>query len=194
LQLLPVPKPTTPTRFVYGKPNEKQRSSFITLVSDWICSNTRPISIVEDDGLNNIIDYCIQTGIVFNTFWYFSFICFFPFLGYKCGPVAASSLLPCRKTISKEIKRMANVGRNEMKSILITAARGRPLSLSPDLWSDGYKKMSYLGCTAQWVDSDWNLCSFELFCLPYRKPNKTAANVLLVSFLYTHYTFVLPFT
>ncbi len=41
-------------------------SSFITLVSDWICSNTQPISIVEDDGLKDIIDYCIETGKVFN--------------------------------------------------------------------------------------------------------------------------------
>jgi hypothetical protein len=89
---------------------------------------------------------------------------------------------------------MANVGRNEMKVILIAAARVRRLSLSPDLWSDGYKKISYLGCTAQWVDEHWNLCSFELFCLPYRRPNKTAANVLLVCFLFTYYTFALSFT
>jgi hypothetical protein len=83
---------------------------------------------------------------------------------------------------------MAQAGRNEMKNILVGAARARCLSLSPDLWSDGYKKMSYLGCTAQWVDKDWNLCSFELFCLPYRKPNKTAPNVLLVSFFYSFIT------
>jgi hypothetical protein len=81
---------------------------------------------------------------------------------------------------------MANIGRNEIKNILITAARDRRLCLSPDLWSDGYKKMSYLGCTAQWIDQNWNLCSFELFCLPYRKPNKKAANVLQVIFSLTH--------
>jgi hypothetical protein len=85
---------------------------------------------------------------------------------------------------------MATVGRSEMKAILIAAARARRLSLSPDLWSDGYKKMSYLGCTAQWVDEHWNLCTFELFCLPYRRPNKTAANVLLVYFLFIDYAFV----
>lgn len=87
---------------------------------------------------------------------------------------------------------MAQVGRNEMKNILIDAARARRLSLSPDLWSDGYKKISYLGCTAQWVDKDWNLCTFELFCLPYRKPNKKAENILLVSFYFviTHVYYI----
>ncbi|CAF3719510.1 unnamed protein product [Adineta steineri] len=101
-------------------------------------------------------------------------------VGYMYGPLPASSFLSCRKTVTKEIKRVAIVGRNQMKVILISAARERRLSLSPDLWSDGYKKVSYLGCTAQWVDRDWNLCTFELFCLPYRKPNKTAVNVLQV--------------
>ena len=48
---------------------------------------------------------------------------------------------------------MANVGRSEMKRILIEAARARCLSLSPDLWSDGYKKMSYLqgGKSGSWI-------------------------------------------
>lgn len=67
-----------------------------------------------------------------------------------------------------------------MKEILIPAARQRRLTLSPDLWSDAYKKTSYLGCTAHWVDDSWSLQSFELFCLPYRQPNKTAPCVLKV--------------
>lgn len=90
--------------------------------------------------------------------------------------------MPCRKTLTTEIKKNADTGRNEMKKILIAAAQQRRLSLSPDLWSDNYKKNSYLGCTAQWIDEDWNLCTFELFCLPYRKPNKTAANLIKASF------------
>jgi len=105
----------------------------------------------------------------------------FHFLGYACGPISASSVLSCRKTISKEIKQTANSRRNEIKDVLINAARDRRLTLSPDLWSDGYKKTSYLGCTAHWVHN-WKLYSFELFCLPYRQPNKKAPNILKVNF------------
>jgi hypothetical protein len=65
LQPLLVPKPTTSVPLVISKANDKQKSSFVTLLSDWICSNTRPISIVEDDGLTDVLDYCIQTGILF---------------------------------------------------------------------------------------------------------------------------------
>jgi hypothetical protein len=65
LQPLLVPKLTTSVPLVISKANDKQKSSFVTLLSDWICSNTRPISIVEDDGLTDVLDYCIQTGILF---------------------------------------------------------------------------------------------------------------------------------
>ena len=74
-----------------------------------------------------------------------------------------------------------------MKTVLIAVAHERRLSLSPDLWSDGCKKTSNLGCTAQWVDKDWNLCSFELFCLPYRKPNKNSTNIIPVNFWFSQY-------
>jgi hypothetical protein len=105
------------------------------------------------------------------------------------GPISASSLMPCRRTLTKQIRKNAIIGRNEMKIVLIAAAREHRLSLSPDLWSDSYKKMSYLGCTAQWINQDWNLCTFELFCLPYRKPNKSAANLIQVNFsLFTTYS------
>lgn len=52
---------------VHGKTNERQKSSFVSLVSDWICSSTRPISIIEDTGLKNIVDYCFQTGVIFRS-------------------------------------------------------------------------------------------------------------------------------
>jgi len=68
LQPLVVSKPVTSMPLVNSEANEKQKSSFVTLLSDWICSSTRPISIVEDDSLKDVIDYCIQTGMLFKLF------------------------------------------------------------------------------------------------------------------------------
>ncbi|CAF1124375.1 unnamed protein product [Rotaria sordida] len=121
------------TNSVNCKSLQKHKCLITSAISDWVCSNTRPINIVEDIGLKDLIEQCIKTG-------------------FDCGPVSASSILP--------------------------SARERCLTLSPDLWSDRYKKTSYLGCTAHWVDSLWNLYSFKLFCLPYRQSNKTGASVL----------------
>ncbi len=44
------------------KVSEKQKSSFVTLLSDWVCSSVRPVSIIEDSGLIDLIDHCIQIG------------------------------------------------------------------------------------------------------------------------------------
>jgi pectin methylesterase-like acyl-CoA thioesterase len=66
--MLTISRPIASSPVAQSKSNDKQKASFTTLLSDWICSNTRPINIVEDDGLKNIIDLCIQTGIAFNLF------------------------------------------------------------------------------------------------------------------------------
>ncbi|CAF4528218.1 unnamed protein product [Rotaria socialis] len=172
IELIPLVKSNTSTTYsdtttsdstnsVNHKTLQKHKRLMTSVISDWVCSNTRPINIVEDIGLKELVEQCIKTSFV-------------------CGPVSASSILPCRKTISKEIKETANNCRNKIKDILIKAARERSLTLSPDLWSDGYKKTSYLGCTAHWVDSLWKLNSLELFCLPYRQSNKTGASILKV--------------
>ncbi|CAF4461084.1 unnamed protein product, partial [Rotaria magnacalcarata] len=86
---------TTNTRQI--KLNEKPKRVSTTLLSDWVCTNILPSNIIDDCGLTELFDYCIQ-----------------------------------------------------------------------------------IGCTAQWIDEDWNLCTFELFCLLYRNPNKTAANLIKV--------------
>ena len=55
---------------------KKQKSLFTTSLSDWICSNVRPIAIVEDSGLKDIIDQCIQIGRAceFSTYMLFTSI------------------------------------------------------------------------------------------------------------------------
>ncbi|CAF1381947.1 unnamed protein product [Didymodactylos carnosus] len=167
----------SPTRPPNNRLLETHKQRVTAAMSDWVCMNVPPISIVEDIGLKNLIDECIQIDMICLYFTSISII-LFASLGFICGPVSADSVLYCRKTISKEIKQTASSRRNEMKEILITAARQRRLILSPDLWSDEYKKTSYLGCMAHWVDHLWAFKSFELFCLPYRQSNKKAPSVL----------------
>ena len=73
-----------------NKASERQRSLLITSLNDWVCSNVRPISIVEDSGLRNVIDQCIQIGRACECSTYFYYI---SFIIYNYGPTPASSLL-----------------------------------------------------------------------------------------------------
>jgi len=72
IQVIPVSKSTSstttnttsPARAVNNKIIEKHKRLVTSTISDWICSNTRPINIVEDVGLKNLIEQCIQIGII----------------------------------------------------------------------------------------------------------------------------------
>lgn len=44
------------------KINQKPKSLFTTLLSDWVCTNIRPINIIDDCGLTELFDYCVQIG------------------------------------------------------------------------------------------------------------------------------------
>lgn len=49
-----------------NKISEKHKDLFISSLGNWVCLNVRPISLVEDIGLKDIIDQCIQIGRAFN--------------------------------------------------------------------------------------------------------------------------------
>ncbi|CAF1946674.1 unnamed protein product [Rotaria magnacalcarata] len=137
------------------------KQKMANLLNEWICSNIRPLSIVEDTGFKKIIE---EAALI----------------GYNCGPIKAESILSSRQTVSRQIKSNASIGREKMQHVLLKAARERCLVLSPDIWSDAYRQQSYLGCTAHWIDDNWKLHSFEIFCIPFNTPNKKAPNVLKV--------------
>ncbi|CAF1154087.1 unnamed protein product [Rotaria sordida] len=89
--------------------------------TEWICSNARPLSIVEDTGFN---------------------------------------------------------GREPIKPVLLKAVCERSLALSSDIWSDAFRRQSYLGRTSHGIDDNWTLYSFEIFFIPFNTPNKNASNML----------------
>ncbi|CAF1331258.1 unnamed protein product [Rotaria sordida] len=65
------------------------------LLAEWICSNARPPSIVEDTGLKNIIEEAIR---------------------YTCGTTKSEDVLSCRKVVHKQIKSSAASGREQINN------------------------------------------------------------------------------
>ncbi|CAF1295234.1 unnamed protein product [Rotaria sordida] len=65
--------------------------------TEWICSNARPLSIVEDTGLKNIIEEAIR-------------------IGYTCGTTKSEDVLSCRKVVHKQIKSSAASGREQINN------------------------------------------------------------------------------
>jgi hypothetical protein len=71
IQLTPVSKLTSSsttnntTDPISSKTLQKHKRLITRSISDWVCSNTRPINIVEDIGLKNLMDQCVKIGIIF---------------------------------------------------------------------------------------------------------------------------------
>ena len=92
----------------------------------------------------------------------------------------AQELLCCDRTIRNEISKEANIKRSELERLLVDCAQAGRLSISPDIWTDNYRKIAYLGATAHLVDKDHKYYSIDLFCIEL-KGKKTGDNVLKVN-------------
>lgn len=53
------------TNTINAKSLDKHKQLITSAISDWVCYNTRPVNIIEDVGLRNLIDQCIKTGNFF---------------------------------------------------------------------------------------------------------------------------------
>ncbi|CAF0881874.1 unnamed protein product [Didymodactylos carnosus] len=104
-----------------SKTIERKKKVLTTLIAKWICFNVRPISIVEDEGFHAVIQECANTGILSSTLNF-------------------TELLPSRKTVSHEISRLANECRSALKNELLLAVKRSGLAISPDMWTDNFRK------------------------------------------------------
>jgi hypothetical protein len=96
------------------------------------------------------------------------------------GEFSIDNILPCDRTIRNEVERAARHERDLLKIKLIAAAEDYRLSISPDIWSDRHRNISYLGATAHFVDEKGIFHSIDLFCSEFKWKKKTAVHVLMV--------------
>ncbi|CAF5016547.1 unnamed protein product, partial [Rotaria socialis] len=76
IELIPLVKSNTSTTYsdtttsdstnsVNHKTLQKHKRLMTSVISDWVCSNTRPTNIVEDIGLKELVEQCIKTSAQF---------------------------------------------------------------------------------------------------------------------------------
>jgi hypothetical protein len=91
----------------------------------------RPFQIVEDLGFTNVSQVLLNIGARYGR-------------GIP-GKVTAEKILPCANTIKRRIQKLAEMARAELIPRLSSAGARGELAFSPDLWTDKYKKQTYLG-------------------------------------------------
>ncbi|CAF5064551.1 unnamed protein product, partial [Rotaria sp. Silwood1] len=70
-------------------------------------------------------------------------------------------------TISNHIYDLADDYRLKLKDILREPLESGAICVSPDLWSDDHKKISYLGITAMFTTSNYEYKTVDLCCKPF---------------------------
>ncbi|CAF5179357.1 unnamed protein product, partial [Rotaria magnacalcarata] len=70
---------------------------------------------------------------------------------YRC-PIDIDDVLVSATTISTNVAKLAHDYRSLIKPILIRQAECGALTVCPDLWTDNYQKINYLGLTIYFVD------------------------------------------
>ncbi|CAF3371837.1 unnamed protein product [Rotaria sp. Silwood2] len=103
------------------------------LMVRWVCSDNRPFSIIDDNGLRALIQECVKLGSIY-------------------GNIDVNDILRGRTIISAHLQVVAKSCRERIKESLQEPYKNRCLSISPDFRCDKYKQISYLGVTAVIVD------------------------------------------
>ncbi|CAF3031693.1 unnamed protein product [Rotaria sp. Silwood2] len=147
------------------------------LFSTWISDNLSPISIVEDSGLREICFHFYDLGAKY------------------IGPTMdLQTLFQSRQTISRSISDQAELYRQELIELIREPIKKQSLTLSPDMWLDRYRQLSYLGVTVTFVDANLQFRKFTLCCRSFPIDlGKTGENISRItnSFRGHHFQFVL---
>ncbi|CAF4365844.1 unnamed protein product [Rotaria sp. Silwood2] len=128
-------------------------------LTKWICRSVRPFTIVADVGLTDVLQTVLD-------------------LGKKYQDLNITDLLVTPTTISKNVHQLAERYRSLLQPILIEQAESNCLCLCPDLWTDKFRKVNYLGLTAVFIDKNYELISIDLCCCEYQEVDKSGDSVL----------------
>ncbi|CAF1621218.1 unnamed protein product [Rotaria magnacalcarata] len=149
-------------------------------IIQWLCQSMRPFSIVNDNGLPDIIQQALCLGKASKLRNIFRQLYFkYYTLGAKHGSIDVNSILPHRTTITEHSKIMTNIHRDQLKIHFIELQVFKTLTITPDLWSDKFNSSSYLGITCHIIDSDFSFSTFDLVMHKYTEPDKKAENILI---------------
>ncbi|CAF1080327.1 unnamed protein product [Adineta ricciae] len=130
------------------KLSEKDAEHMKLLCTQWISTDLRPFSIIEDSGFRSLAQELIR-------------------IGHKYGVIDIDNVLRSRHTLSRNVYDLADCLRECIKDKLREPLQHRSVTICPDFWTDPYKNISYLGLNICFVDNQHRFYSIDLFCRPF---------------------------
>ncbi|CAF1043629.1 unnamed protein product [Adineta ricciae] len=139
---------------------EKPINIIKELTCKWVCQDMRPFSIVEDIGLENLLQEFINIGATY-------------------GKINVKNVLRGADVVAKQVYKLADDYRAELRELLKEPYENNCICVSPDMWSDPYKQISYMGISISFTDKNFIYKSVDICCRPYLQQDHTGSNILL---------------
>ncbi|CAF1165617.1 unnamed protein product [Rotaria sordida] len=139
---------------------KQKKENIKKLFVQWVVTSMRPFQIISDSGLEVIMQECLNIGRELHM-----------------ENVQVEQILCTDRTVRNELVKQAELERKGLQQLIFSCAQSGRLSISPDIWTDNYRKIVYLGATAHMVDEKFVYYSFDLFCTEF-KDKKTGENIL----------------
>ena len=118
-----------------------------------VVKDLRPFSVFDGEGMKEFAQTCID-------------------IGAKYGKLTVEEVLPSRNTIAKKVKSTAlDQKTNLLASLKLAISNNSGFGVTSDLWTDDYKKLTYLSCTAHWLE-DGKRKNSEIFCKLFQAEKK----------------------
>ena len=102
------------------------------------CKDIRPFYVVSGQGFQELAQELVNIGATY-------------------GRVSAQSILPHHSTVSKACIVKAEEKREVLVQTLKDALKNGDVGMSTDMWTDDYKKISYIAITCHYVTDDFAL-------------------------------------
>lgn len=86
---------------------------------------------------------------------------------------------------SLHVGKLADEYRLKIRQELVEPLENQAVTVCPDLWTDSYRQISYLGISVCFTDDKYQFLTYDLCCAPFTENDKTAPNIIVVnSFLF----------
>lgn len=120
------------------KPPQEEKKVIIDKITKFVCHDLRSFNIIKGKGFQELAQSLVS-------------------LGNRCGDIDVKDILPDPTTISRNINHVAQNLRDEVKEELRKTVYNWGGAVTLDMWTEDFKKNSYLCMTIHYVDDNWDL-------------------------------------
>lgn len=116
--------------------------------------DTRPMEIITGDGFKNLAQFFVEVGAMH-------------------GNIDVTKVLPHPTTVSRHINDVKTNVHEEIFPVIRNAMLNNECSATTDMWTDDFKKNSFISMTVHFIDDDFVLRKYLLFTSIFGDPKDT---------------------